>query len=71
MSRTLSLAFIPLFVALFAGCGDSPPPEPKSAQSCQPGFFWNGKECEKQRTILLDQSKAPPPPPAPTSSSSP
>ena len=70
MSRILSLALTPLFIALFAGCGEAPPPDPKNAQSCQPDFFWNGKECEKRRTILLDQTKDPAPPaPAPTSSS--
>lgn len=71
MARIFVLAVAPLFIALLSGCSTSAPPPQTAdgaAQSCPEGFFWNGKECEKQRTIVLEQGKPnpePPPPPPP------
>ena len=70
MHRTLPLTQISLlFAALLAGCGEAPKPDAKSGepQTCPAGYFWNGKECEKQRTIILEEGKPgdPPPPPPP------
>lgn len=67
MPRPLAFAFAPILFALVAGCSETPAANaPNSAaQTCPDGYFWNGKECEKQRTIILDQAKQDPPPPPP------
>jgi len=61
MPRPLAITLVSSFVALLGGCAGSAPPDSKAAaQECQAGYFWNGKECEKQRTIVLDQTKPQP-----------
>ena len=72
MPRIFALAMTPLFIALLSGCSASTSAAPTTPEAtggatptCPEGFFWNGTECEKKRTIILEQGKPEPPPPPP------
>lgn len=76
MLRSFPLVVTLLFAALLSGCASSTPTPETATPSCPEGFFWNGTECEKRRSIVIEEGapkptsapptdSAPPPPPPP------
>jgi hypothetical protein len=76
MPRSFPLVVTLLFAALLSGCGASPATPEAATPACPEGFFWNGTECEKRRSIVIEEGSpkptgspstdpAPPPPPPP------
>jgi hypothetical protein len=68
MPRTFAFALIPLFTALLSGCGASTNASQTAPETCQEGYFWNGTECEKRRSIVIEEGR---PSPTGTPSSAP
>ena len=65
MLRSHPLTTLPLTATLFlsvllSGCAGSTPPPDAASHTCPDGFFWNGTECEKRRSIVIEQGQPKP-----------